>query len=196
MEEAEIKQKNVGEGFQPSLNFTNEKVVANMPYYSRKPTRIPNFDYSRNHYYFITICTHEKECLFGSPNHLNQLGQIAEKHIQNIPNFYQNIFIDKYVVMPNHIHLILVLNYGENNPAVPLIIGQFKRGVTMEIRTLHPNRIVWQRSFHDHIIRNQSGYEKIWTYIENNPLKWEEDCFFCKISGNDTREGWKPSPTK
>ena len=160
-----------------------------MAFYSRKSTRIPNFDYAQNHYYFITICTHEKQCMFGSPNDLSQLGQIAERHIQNIPNFYQNIIVDKYVVMPNHIHMILILNNGEKNPAVPLIIGQFKRGVTKEIRSFFPDRIVWQRSFHDHIIRNQAGYEKIWTYIDNNPLKWEEDCFFCKISCNDTREG-------
>ena len=196
MEKAEIKHKNVGEGFQPSLNFTDEKAVLNMAFYSRKSTRISNFDYSQSYYYFITICTHETQCIFGSPNNLSQLGQITEKHIQNIPSFYQNVFIDKYVVMPNHVHLILVLNNGEKNPAVPLIIGQFKRGVTKEIHRFDPDRIVWQRSFHDHIIRNQAGYERIWTYIDNNPLKWEEDCFFCKMSGNDTREGWKPSPTE
>ena len=196
MEKAEIKHKNVGEGFQPSLNFNDEKAVSIMPFYSRKPTRIPNFDYSQSHYYFITICTHEKKCLLGSPRYLNHLGQIVEKHIQNIPSFYQNVFIDKYVVMPNHVHMILVLNNGENNPSVPLIIGQFKRGVTKEIRTFHPCKLVWQRSFHDHIIRNQMGYEKIWTYINNNPLKWDEDCFFCKMTENDTREGWKPSPTE
>jgi len=108
------------------------------------------------------------------------MGKIVEKHIQNIPSFYQNIYVDNYVVMPNHIHMILVLDNGDHNPAVPLIIGQFKRGVTKEIRCIFPERIIWQRSFHDHIIRNQAGYEKIWTYIENNPIKWEDDYFFCK----------------
>ena len=108
----------------------------------------------------------------------------------------QRYILYAFVVMPNHVHMILVLNNGENNPSVPFIIGQFKRGVTKEIRTFHPCKLVWQRSFHDHIIRNQMGYEKIWTYINNYPLKWEEDCFFCKMTGNDTREGWKPSPTE
>ena len=152
-------------------------------------------DYNHG-YYFITICTHEKQCIFGLPGNLNDFGRITERHIQNIPSFYRNIFIDKYVVMPNHIHMILVLNNGDDNAAVPLIIGQFKRGVTKEIRSVYPDRIIWQRSFHDHVIRNQTGYEKIWTYIDNNPLKWEEDCFFCKLSDNALREGWKPSPTK
>ena len=151
--------------------------------------------------YFVTICTKGNEPYFGIVKnefvYLTEIGEFLQKQIEDTINIRRGeISIPCYAIMPNHIHLILVLNNGENNPAVPLIIGQFKRGVTMEIRTLHPNRIVWQRSFHDHIIRNQSGYEKIWTYIENNPLKWEEDCFFCKISGNDTREGWKPSPTK
>jgi len=108
---------------------------------------------------------------------------IVKKHIQNIPGYYQNVFIDKYVVMPNHIHLILILENGEKNPDVPLIIGQFKRGVTKEIRSIFVEMEVWQRSFHDHVIRNQAGYEKIWTYIENNPLKWEEDCFYSGNSG-------------
>ena len=151
-----------------------------MPFYSRKPTRIPNFDYSQNNYYFITICSHNKECIFGLPNRLNRIGEIAEKHIQNIHQYYENVFVDKYIVMPNHIHMILVLNNGEKNPSVPLIVGQFKRGVTKEIRSIFPDKIIWQRSFHDHVIRNQAGYEKIWTYIENNPIKWEEDCFFSR----------------
>lgn len=150
-----------------------------MPFYSRKSPRIPNFDYSQNSYYFITICTHERRNLFGLPNELNTIGEIVRKHIENIPGFYQNIFIDKYVVMPNHVHFILVLNNGDNNPSVPLIIGQFKRGVTKEIHSMFSNMIVWQRSFHDHVIRNDTGYKKIWQYIENNPLKWEEDCFYC-----------------
>lgn len=150
-----------------------------MPFYSRKSPRIPNYDYSQNNYYFITICTHEKKCIFGLPNQLNVMGKIVDRHIRNIPNYYENIYIDKYVVMPNHVHLILSLENGENNPSIPLIIGQLKRGITKEIHEKDPGLIIWQRSFHDHVIRNQAGYEKIWTYIENNPVKWNEDCFFC-----------------
>ena len=165
-------------------------------FFSRKSPRMPRYDYSTENYYFVTICTHEKRCLFGDPQRNNWLGALVRQHIGQIEKHYNSAYVDKYAVMPNHVHMILILNNGENNPVVPLIIGQFKRGVTKEIRTVHPSRIVWQRSFHDHIIRNQAGYEKIWTYIDNNPRKWEEDCFFCKMSGNDTREGWKPSPTK
>jgi len=144
----------------------------------RKSPRIPNYDYSLPNYYFITICTHEKKCIFGFQNYLTSLGKIVDRHIRNIPGYYQNVLVNKYVVMPNHIHLILVLNDGNNNPDISLIIGQFKRGVTKEIHSIDPDLKVWQRSFHDHVIRNQHSYENIWTYIENNPLKWEEDCFY------------------
>ena len=148
-----------------------------MPFYSRKATRIPNFDYSSCNYYFITICTHEKKCIFGSPTQLNPLGIIAKKHILQIPFHYKTVLIDKYVVMPNHIHMILVLN-GDDNPSITQIIGQFKSGVTKEIRETYPELQIWQRSFHDHVIRDQAGYEKIWLYIEGNPQCWEKDCFY------------------
>lgn len=93
-----------------------------------------------------------------------------------IPLLNPAIRLDKYVVMPNHIHAIFDMRNDNQNLAVA--IGQYKTSVTKKIRERKTNFPVWQRSFHDHVIRNQSGYEKIWMYIENNPLKWEEDCFY------------------
>ena len=148
-----------------------------MPFYSRKATRIPAYDYSSCNYYFITICTHDKKCIFGKPNELNICGQITDQHILQLPTYYQGVYVDKYVVMPNHVHMIIVMS-GTNNPPVTQVVGQLKTGITKEIRRNYPDMDVWQRSFHDHIIRNQTGYEKIWMYIENNPIQWEEDCFY------------------
>lgn len=111
------------------------------------------------------------------PGKYTNLGRIVEKHILNIPSYYQSVSVDNYVVMPNHVHMILVLN-GNENPDVPLVIGQWKRGITKEIRQITPGAEIWQRSFHDHVIRNQAGYEKIWLYIEGNPMNWEKDCFY------------------
>ena len=154
----------------------------------RKSTRIPGYDYSTPHYYFITICAHEHRCIFGSPDQLNSVGKTVQKHIQNIPRYYQQVFVDKYVVMPNHIHMILVLE-GTDNPSVTQIIGQFKTGVTKELRLCYPGRKIWQRSFHDHVIRNQASYEKIWNYIEGNPQCWHKDCFFQSEENTPVGEG-------
>ena len=148
-----------------------------MTYYSRKSPRIQNYDYCSENYYFITICTHNRGCIFGSPDRLNAFGKIAEDHIKNIDIHYQNVHIDKYVIMPNHVHLIIVLD-KDNQADLQQIIGQYKSGVAREIRKDHPNMSVWQRSFHDHVIRSQNSYEKIWLYIEGNPQSWDKDCFF------------------
>lgn len=148
-----------------------------MPFYSRKSPRIPNYDYSAENYYFITICTHNRNCLFGLPQAQTRLGNIAQKHINAIEFHYSCVRIDKFVVMPNHIHMILVIEKGQQAD-VRQIAGQYKSGVTRDARRLYPGIVLWQRSFHDHIIRKQSVYEEIWAYIDNNPQKWEEDCFY------------------
>ena len=148
----------------------------------RKSPRIKAYDYSTPNYYFITICTHKKECIFGYPGKLNDFGRYAEENLKKIPEIHSAIQLDKYVVMPNHIHGIFVVQADEAETGLKnlsVIIGQYKMSVTKKIREIEPGKIVWQRSYHDHVIRNQKSYEKIWLYIEKNPLKWEEDCFYC-----------------
>ena len=147
----------------------------------RKSPRIPGYDYATGNYYFITICTHKKKCIFGKPEILNELGMVAKVNIESIPKYYPQITVEKFVVMPNHIHMILVLDNCENTdkmPSVTKVVGQYKMSVTKEIHKRNKDLQVWQRSFHDHIIRNQEGYNNIWEYIEYNPVKWEEDCFY------------------
>lgn len=151
-----------------------------MPFYERKSPRIPNYDYSKGNYYFVTLYTHEHRCIFGCPGQLNEFGLIAQRDILNIPRYYTGITINKYVVMPNHIHAIIVLEDRVDNPSISKIFALYKTGVTKQLRKIVPDLQVWQRSFHDHIIRNQKGYEQIWSYIENNPLQWEMDKFFMR----------------
>ena len=149
----------------------------------RKTARLSGYDYSTPNYYFITICTYQKICIFGKPGQLNSFGKIAENNLLKIPRLNPKIELDKYVIMPNHIHAIFVVRDEKTEKGLEnlsVIVGQYKASVTKEIRRLESNKEVWQRSFHDHIIRSQKSYEKIWTYIDNNPLKWEEDCFYCK----------------
>ena len=149
-----------------------------MTYYHRKPTRIPGYDYSACNYYFLTLCTYNRRCIFGSPDNLNVFGQCAENQILQLGSHYNGLSVLKYVVMPNHIHLIIQLDNHPESPDIRQVMAQYKSGVSREIRKINPDWNVWQRSFHDHIIRNQKSFENIWNYIEGNPQCWEKDCFY------------------
>ena len=149
-----------------------------MVFYARKSPRIPGFDYSSPNYYFVTICTYEKKCIFGEKGHLNKLGQIAQEEMVNISSHYDHVSVDNFIIMPNHIHAIFVLEETQQKKDMNEIIGGYKSGVTRRIRKICPNMRVWQRSYHDHIIRNQREYEKIWLYVQYNWQKWEQDCFY------------------
>ena len=144
---------------------------------TRKKNRLPHFDYSSCNYYFLTLCTKNQKCLFGRPNELNWAGAIVQEHVEKLQTYYHGVAVDKYTVMPNHVHLI-IRHEGKIDPDIPQIIALLKTGVTKEIRRNHPKMEIWQRSFHDHIIRDQQSYEKIWLYIDANPQNWEKDCFF------------------
>lgn len=148
-----------------------------MSFLSRKYPRLSGYDYQTLNYYFLTLCTHQHRCIFGPPGRINQLGCIAAQDFVRIPTIYPGIRIDKYVVMPNHIHVIVVIEDPNNTPGISQIIALYKTGVTKQIRSIKPGMQVWQRSFYDHIIRNQESYEEIWTYIDGNPQKWETDKF-------------------
>ncbi len=150
-----------------------------MAYYNRKNPRIPHYDYTTNNFYFITICTHEKECLFWSNGALNPMGVIARDLLLDIPNHANGVYIDNCVVIPNHIHAIVMIDAKDAQKVRSLsqIVSQYKSAVSRKIHTFLPEKKLWQRSFHDHVIRNQKSYEKIWTYIQYNPEQWAEDCF-------------------
>jgi len=109
---------------------------------------------------------------------LNDLGKAANKFLQEISKFYPGVITDKFVVMPNHVHAIFVISQEKEAPSLSKVVGQYKMAVSREFHRTNPGEDLWQRSFHDHIIRNQKSYEKIWLYIEENPQKWEEDCFY------------------
>ena len=119
----------------------------------RKSPRIIGYDYSSPNHYFVTICTHEKRCIFGNPENLNTFGKIVENHVLQISEHYDGVMIDKYVVMPNHIHMIVILNESSQSN-LNQIIAQYKSGVSRDIHKKDSKVIVWQRSYHDYIIRN------------------------------------------
>ena len=165
----------------------------NLP--KRKPTRLKEYDYSTPGAYFITICTKGRKQLLSRiivgtgvldcpQNILTNFGEIANKHLINMSNFYENIKIEKYVVMPNHIHLLARISEidkqcGPSKTPVPTnslisqFVSTFKRFCNKEY-----DKNIWQRSYHDHIISGEKDYQKIWEYIDNNVIKWEKDCFY------------------
>ena len=144
----------------------------------RKTFRIPGFDYATDNFYFVTICTDNKRTIFGKPGQLNSLGLIAEKCILQIEKIYQGVRVDNYIVMPNHVHAIIVIDPLKDAPSLIKIVGSYKTAVTKQIRQIYPDIVVWQRSFYDHVIRNQKGYERIWEYVQYNAQKWDEDDYY------------------
>lgn len=160
----------------------------------RKPNRLKNYDYSTPGAYFVTICTQDKKCILsridadsfvgeGSPlPKLTKTGSVAEKYIQDLNTKYPTISPEKYIIMPNHIHLILTVSGGRGNPSptVEQAVGWFKYMVTKEINSERDTagQKLFQRSFHDHIIRGESDYWEIWNYIDTNALKWRGDCSY------------------
>ena len=162
----------------------------------RKSPRLKGYDYSKIGAYFITICTHKKKHLFSkivgaiheSPeNQLTEYGTIVKEIIENIPQKF-DLTIPKYVIMPNHIHLIAEINNDKEIRAIresPLrsyrsvidkMVGFLKMNVSKRINVIY-NDNIWQRSYHDHIIRNDKDYKNIWEYIDTNVLRWDMDCF-------------------
>ncbi len=150
----------------------------------RKPNRLENFDYGAGYSYFITICTKDREKILSnivgediilpqSRVKLTSNGKNVEETILSISDHYENVFVEQYIIMPNHVHLILTfLDHGRliSSPTLPIVVGQLKR-----VSSKKSGVSLWQRSYYDHIIRNKTDYEEISKYIYNNPINWETD---------------------
>lgn len=138
---------------------------------NRKLQRLANYDYSSPNYYFVTLCTSQKCNIFGSVNKLSKIGIVAENELCNIEKNFDNVIIDKYVVMPNHVHAIIVIQNSEKTYSLSQIIGWYKAGVARKVHKTHPDINVWQKSFYDRIIRGDSEYVQICKYIDENKNK-------------------------
>jgi len=176
--------------------------------------RLQTWDYSSNAAYFITICTKNREHFFGEITGsepemaLNELGKLANQFWLDIPNHFPFIILDAFIIMPNHVHGILIIDNVETRliASLPLIASQptpsanktggitgdknpmFHENISRVIRwykgrcAFEMRKIhadfTWQTRFHDHIIRNPESFERIQNYIQNNPLNWSEDTFY------------------
>ena len=168
--------------------FKGEYKMQNLS--QRKTIRLKDFDYGQNGGYFLTLCIKNRCELLGKINvgsddpgaplvAFSEYGKIVDNYINKIENHY-GVSVDKYVIMPNHIHMIIIVKDsvpGSSRPTmlIPNIIAALKKMTTKEI-----GFDLWQTSYHDHIIRNEEEYWKIWKYIDENPAKWEEDKYYKK----------------
>ncbi|WP_296079924.1 transposase [uncultured Eubacterium sp.] len=152
----------------------------------RKANRLASYDYSQNGAYFITICVKDKEPILSKikfnsiyPNEikLSKLGIIVANEILNIEKRFDNTKVLDYVIMPNHIHLIIQLD--NCNFSLGQIIGSFKSITTLQSKKIgYSNDKLFQRNYYDHIIRNEDDYLTKSNYIKNNPEKWLDDKYY------------------
>ncbi len=180
-----LKASCVGMGHVPSVRcgragLTN---IKDDDMKSRKSPRLEGYDYRSAGYYFITFCTHEKQPTMGrivnQTMYRSDLGNILERCWLDISKHYEGIQLDQYVVMPNHFHGILVIDSDKNKANISAVVGSVKAAASREFRRLSGCRgTIWQSSFHDHIIRDLRGLDKIREYIQTNPAKWGEDRFY------------------
>jgi len=171
----------------------------NSDIHHRRSIRMKGYDYSRPGFYFVTVCVHGRECLFGrivdDQMFANEYGRIVQTEWINTAEMRRNVVLGEFVIMPNHFHGILRI-VGNRNPvddrkkgdrqvaptgpktkSVGAIMAGFKSAVTKRINTIRgtPGMTVWQRNYFEHIIRDDADYTQIAEYIATNPRKWEED---------------------
>lgn len=149
---------------------------------ARRTPRLDGYDYSQAGLYFITICTKNRESLFGAvvneAMQRNQYGEIVAEEWLLLPQRYAIVSVADFVVMPNHFHSVLEISQRpEVTIPLSMVVGSFKSGIARRINLLRarPGQTVWQRSFHDRIVHNEDELIRIQQYIANNPLRWALD---------------------
>lgn len=164
-----------------------------MPLPARKNPRLKDYDYANAGAYFVTICTHHKQAIFGQIKsgvvELNSYGQHAERAWRETPEHFPAVYLDEFVVMPNHVHGVVFIDSEWARHASPLrrqapslgtVVGAFKSAAARLINQVRatPGAPLWQRNYYEHVIRSEASLAEIREYIANNPLKWELDEYY------------------
>jgi len=191
----------------------------------RRSIRLKGYDYSQAGAYFVTICEANRECIFGEivdgEVHPNQFGEIVLKWWNELPTYYAPVDLDEFVVMPNHVHGIIVImddvtgeprpnnsddvGAGLSRPSAPpekrtlgQLVGYFKFQITTEINQIRDtgNVKVLQRDYYEHIIRNEREWNAIAKYIRDNPANWGADLdnptnFAKQVPAKTSDEYWR-----
>jgi len=175
--------------FEVKGEFVNREI------FDRKHPRLKEYDYSQNGYYSVTICTHNKLAtlskvvgrgLAPAIVELTAIGKIVEEELLDLPNRYPSVRIDKYVIMPTHIHVIIAIENGTGNkagasprPTLMDVVCAFKSLSTRKCNQADgiSRRKIWQVSFHENVIRSREAYLSVWEYIEGNACEWLEEYY-------------------
>ena len=157
----------------------------------RKHPRLGNYDYSSTGAYFVTVCTQNRACVLSrivgrglapavtSDVELTKFGEIAEEQLLGLESRYSFLKVDKYVIMPNHIHLILILENqaagASPRPTIMDVVCAYKSLTTIQCKKNGFNSKLFQTSFYEHVIRDRRDYDEIVKYIDENPMRWYYD---------------------
>jgi len=172
----------------------------------RRSLRLPEYDYSQAGAYFVTICVSQRKCLLGEIRdgaiQLNDSGTIVRDCWHDLAHHYPNMELDAFVVMPNHIHGVVVLvgaglRPAPTNPPLSEIVRVFKSFSSRRINALRgtPGLTFWQRGYYEHIVRDDKSLDRIREYIVNNPRRWELDQENPHARGQDDFDLWLASFT-
>ncbi len=160
-----------------------------MPYdpsiHHRRSVRLKSYDYSQAGLYFVTICVKQRVAVFGTVVdgnvHLSEKGEIAQQLWNGLPERFPRLEIDEFVIMPDHVHGILVIPFDINTPEIAMptlgqIVRTYKAVSNRSIRLSGMPEFEWQRSYNEHIIRlrNKNELDRIRQYIINNPVRWQQ----------------------
>lgn len=181
-----------------------------IPVPQRKTIRLQGYDYSQSGLYFVTICCQDKICRFGNVENgemvLNEMGKIAHAEWLKTEQIRQNVELGEFVIMPNHMHAVIIINNDEavgancirpdvdiqngvcNTPlqstshTIGAIIRGYKSAVTRQVKFMYgiQPKSIWQRNYYEHIIRNSTSHQNISDYIKSNPSNWIQDDYYNK----------------
>ena len=173
--------------------------------HKRRSIRLKEYDYSQEGLYFVTICVNVgangiRPHIFGEVINgemvLNDVGKIVHNEWLKTSDIRSNVQLDAFIVMPNHVHGIIVITHDDRgvcdsdnqgvcdtplrspSNTVGAIVRGYKSAVTKQLRQLGHTRIIWQRNYFEHIIRNTKDCNNIFEYITNNPVNWKQDKFY------------------
>jgi REP element-mobilizing transposase RayT len=184
----------------------------------RRALRLKGYDYAQAGAYFVTICVRDRTCLFGNvvggEMRVNDFGRLLDAAWRALPHHYPHVDLDRFVVMPNHFHGIVVLRPVEDcrgeirageRHGLPEIVRAFE---TFSARRINEFRgthgvPVWQRNYYEHVIRDEADYRRIAEYVAENPRRWSEDSLYNADGGGAGHggtgfvgAGLKPAPTQ